>query len=120
MGDVSRLFYGGGKLVTSLYVGNQSCIYLGWDMYSAITDFIVCRAGTLEVPITFNLPCAEFLPDTMPRYPRKNDLYFTQGGTNFPDRWKVSQSTQASGEELESVFAARRAASNVSREKSED
>ena len=36
-------------------------------------------------PLTFR-----FLPDTMPRYPRKHDKYFVDGGTHFPARFLIS------------------------------
>jgi hypothetical protein len=36
--------------------------YLRWDRYSAMADFIMRRAGTMEVPISYDPVTARELP----------------------------------------------------------
>lgn len=82
MVDVDALF--NGKSRAGLHC------YLKWDRASALADFIVRRAGSLEVPISFEVPNVTSLPDTMPSHPRKHDCYYADGGTHWPNRLVVS------------------------------
>jgi len=65
-----------------------TAVYLGWDRFSAMADAITRRNG-LEVPFNFEVPQCTELPDTMPRFPRSHDRYYTDGGTHWPNRQLV-------------------------------
>jgi len=41
--------------------GTNLSVYLKWDRYSALADFILRRYG-LEVPLSFDMPQATYLP----------------------------------------------------------
>jgi hypothetical protein len=41
-------------------------VYLRTDRHAAMFDFIARQSRSMEVPISFELPIVEVLPDTMP------------------------------------------------------
>lgn len=79
MVDIDLLFAGGKPKA-------KTGVYLKWDRSSALADYIVRHAGTIEVPISFQVPNVELLKDTMPKYPRSHEEYYTDGGLHWPDR----------------------------------
>jgi hypothetical protein len=58
---VDPLVIGRGNPPGSLRQPPYTTIYLGWDRYSALADFLLRKYG-LEVPVSFDMPNVTFLP----------------------------------------------------------
>lgn len=67
-------------------------VYLRWSRAEALTDYVLRSAGSLEA-VDFTVPELRFAADTMPRFPRSHDKYFSEGGTHAPDRWIAEDGT---------------------------
>lgn len=58
------------------------------DRTACIVDVVMTQLKSLEFSDDFLFPQREeCLPDTSPRFPRKNDDYYSKGGQNWPVRW---------------------------------
>ncbi len=68
----------------------RSGVYMSSDKYSAMLDFIMSEAKTIEADFSYSVTNATFLKDTTQTSQwRKTKNYYGQslGGTDFPARW---------------------------------
>lgn len=66
-----------------------TCVYLYNDRLAAMADYLCSRYG-LEVPVSFEVPTVQFLPDDNANLPvHHHTRHYKDGGCAWPARWIV-------------------------------